>query len=105
MITAIRKKEQKLNEEYQYTSDEKLALGNGKKEILTEEIELRNFATRALQSIKNIRKGDVLQEGVNFDVLRPGNRIRGLEARFLLKVNGKKALKDVQKGDGITDYE
>ena len=105
MITAIRKKELTLNKEYQYTLEEKLALGSGKKEILSEEVELRNFATRALQAIKNIKKGEILQEGVNFDVLRPGNRIRGIEARFLLKVNGKKAIKDIKKGDGITDSE
>ena len=105
MITAIRKKELTLNKEYQYTMEEKLSLGSGKKEILPEEIELRNFATRALQSIKNIKKGEILHEGVNFDVLRPGNRIRGLEARFLLEIKGKKAIKDIQKGDGITDSE
>ncbi len=105
MITAIRNKELTLNKEVQFSMEEKLALGNGEKEILQEEIELRNFATRALQSIKNIKKGEILQEGINFDVLRPGNRIRGLDARFLFKVNGKKILNDVQKGDGITDYE
>jgi len=43
MITAIRKKELTLNKEYQHTTDEKLALGTGKKEILPEEIELRKF--------------------------------------------------------------
>jgi len=105
MITAIRKKELTLNKKCQYTMEEKLALGSGKKEILSEEIELRNFAARTLQAIKNIKKGEILQEGVNFEVLRPGNRIRGLEARFLLKVNGKKAIKNIQKGDGITDSE
>lgn len=105
MITAIRNKDLTLNKEFQYSTEEKLALGTGEKEILPEENELRNFATRALQSIKNIKKGEILEEGVNFDVLRPGNRIRGLEARFLLKVNGKKSLNDIQKGDGIIDYE
>ena len=105
MITAIRNKELTINKEIQYSSDEKLALGNGEKEILEEETELRNFATRALQSIKDIKKGEILQEDVNFDVLRPRNRIRGLEARFLFDVNGKKAIRDIQKGDGITDYE
>jgi len=82
-----------------------LAKGSGKKEILKEELELRRFATRSIQAIRNISKGEVLQEGVNFDVLRPGNRIRGIEARFLETVNGKKATKDIAIGDGITEYE
>jgi len=82
-----------------------LAKGSGKKEVLKEELELCRFATRSIQAIRNISKGEVLQEGVNFDVLRPGNRIRGIEARFLETVNGKKATKDIAIGDGITEYE
>ncbi|MEX0656190.1 MAG: N-acetylneuraminate synthase family protein [Nitrosopumilaceae archaeon] len=82
-----------------------LAKGSGKKEILKEELELRRFATRSIQAIKPILKGDTLREGVNFDVLRPGNRVRGLEARFLELLNGKKAKHDIEIGDGITDYE
>jgi len=81
------------------------AKGNGKKEILKEEQELRCFATRALQAITNISKGEILQEDINFAVLRPGNRVRGIDPRFLNLVNGKKATKDIEKGDGITDYE
>ena len=81
------------------------AKGNEKKEILKEEMELRRFATRSLQAIKDIKKGEILREGINFDVLRPGNRARGIEARFLSKVIGKKTTKDINKSDGITDYE
>jgi N-acetylneuraminate synthase len=80
-------------------------IGNGKKEVLEIENELRQFATRSLQAIKNISKGEILKEGVNFDVLRPGNRIRGFDARFLDKINGKKASKNFLLGDGITEYE
>jgi len=82
-----------------------LAKGTGHKEIQKEELELRRFATRSLQAIKNIAKGELLEEGKNFDVLRPGNRSRGTEARFLNQVNGKKTKKDVEMGDGITEYE
>lgn len=82
-----------------------LTKGSGKKEVLEEEIELRQYATRSLQATKNIKKGEVLQEGINFDVLRPGNRLRGLDAQFLALVNGKKAIRDIQIGDGILDYE
>lgn len=81
------------------------AKGNGIKEILEDEKELKQFATRSLQAIKKISKGEILQEGVNFDVLRPGKQTRGLDARFLTKVNGKKATKDIEIGHGITDYD
>jgi len=82
-----------------------LTKGTGKKEILEEENELRQYATRSLQSLKNILKGEVFEEGKNFDVLRPGNRLRGLDARFLSLVNGKKAVIDIKIGDGILEYE
>lgn len=82
-----------------------IAKGNGNKIILDEEVELRRFATRSIQAIKNISKGDILKEGVNFDILRPGNRSRGVEARFLDLVNGKKSKKDVKQGEGITEFE
>ena len=82
-----------------------MSKGTGKKEILDEEIELRKYATRSLQATKNISKGDIFHEAINFDVLRPGNRIRGLDAKFLTAVEGKKASKDIKMGDGIIDYE
>ena len=82
-----------------------LVKGNGKKVILDEEIELRQFATRSIQAIKNISQGEILQEGINFDILRPGNNSRGLEARFLNLVNGKKSKKDVKLGNGIREFE
>ena len=82
-----------------------LTRGSGEKTILNEELELRHFATRSIQAIKDISKGDTLQEGINFEVLRPGKRSRGVEARFLDVVNGKRSKKDVKSGDGITEYE
>ena len=82
-----------------------LAYGTGKKEILEEELKTRKFAKRSLQAITDISKGDILELGMNFDVLRPGDRIRGLDARFLFDINGKKSKLDVIKGDGINEYE
>ena len=82
-----------------------LAYGTGKKEILQEELETRKFAKRSLQAITNISSGDVLELGLNFDILRPGDRIRGLDARFLFNMNGKKSKLDISKGDGINEYE
>jgi len=81
------------------------AKGDSIKQVLNVELELQKFATRSIQAIKNISKGDILSEGENFDILRPGNRIRGLDAKFLDIVNGKKATKDILIGDGILDYE
>lgn len=88
-----------------FIRDAESAKGSGKKEILKEESELRRFATRSIQAIKDISKGEILQEGVNFEILRPGNRTRGVEPRFLDMVNGKKAVKEIKRGDGITEYE
>ncbi|MGI0056056.1 MAG: N-acetylneuraminate synthase family protein [Nitrosarchaeum sp.] len=85
--------------------ESELALGTGIKEILDDEKELRLFATRSIQAITDISKGDILREGINFDVLRSGNRSRGIEPRFLDIVNGKKSLKDVKKDEGIFEYE
>lgn len=79
--------------------------GDGDKKILEVEKELRRFATRSIQAIKNISKGETLKEGYNFDVLRPGNRTRGLEPRFLYDINGKIATKSYKVGDGITEFE
>ena len=79
--------------------------GNKNKKILNEEKDLKIFATRSIQAIKNIKKGDILKEGVNFEVLRPGKRIRGIDARFLEKVNGKKAIKNISKGNGIKEFK
>lgn len=81
------------------------AKGTGEKKVLKEELELQRFAKRSLQAIKNISKGEVLRKGENFDLLRPGNKSRGLDARFLGKVNGKKAVKNIKAGEGITDYQ
>lgn len=81
--------------------------GNGEKTVLSEEQELYKFATRSIQAIKNISKGEIFQEGVNIDILRPGNQKRGLAARFLFDVLGKKSSKDIGSGEGITknDFE
>ena len=81
------------------------AKGQGKKIILDVEKELHRAGTRAVQATKDIAQGEILHEGINFDLLRPGMRIRGLEPRFLNSVNGKKSLKDVKAGDGILEIE
>ena len=80
------------------------AKGSGIKEILPEEEELRRFATRAIQAIKPIKQGEIFQEGTNFDILRPGKNVRGLDAKNIFDIQGKKAKKDYQVGEGITEF-
>ena len=79
--------------------------GDGIKNILSEENELFYFAKRRIQAIKDIKKGDILKEGVNIEILRPGNKIRGLDPRLINQVDGKKAKTDIKLGDGITEYQ
>ena len=80
-----------------------LGKGSGIKEILSDEKELRRFATRAIQATKKIKKCDILNEGKNFEVLRPGKNSRGSEARHIFEINGKEAKRDYDIGEGI-DY-
>jgi len=77
------------------------ALGDGEKTILKEEKELRQFATRSIQAIKNIFRGEKFQEGVNIEILRSGNQKRGEDARFLKKIIGKKSNRSIKIGEGI----
>lgn len=81
--------------------DGDLAKGSGEKSVLNEEKELYFFAKRAIQATKNISKGEKMQEGYNFDVLRPGNQKRGAEPRFLLEIDGKKSIRNISQGEGI----
>jgi N-acetylneuraminate synthase len=77
------------------------AKGSGEKTILDVERELQKFATRSVQASKNISKGDIFQEN-NIDLLRPGKRKRGADARFFGDIIGKKAVKDIPIGDGVS---
>ncbi len=81
------------------------AKGISNKKILDEEIELANFAKRSIQATTKISKGEILQEGKNFDILRPGTRKKGLSPKFLTSINGKRAKTDIEAGDGILEYE
>jgi len=83
------------------------ALGSDKKEIQKEERELREYAQRSIQAIKEIKKGDVLSEGKNIDILRPGKQRHGLHPKYLNEIEGKKAIRNISLGDGIqgSDYE
>lgn len=76
-------------------------LGDGKKRVLDVETELRDFAVRRIQAIRDIKKGEKFVEDHNIGVLRPGKRMKGADARFLLKIVGKKSNKTIKMGDGV----
>ena len=75
--------------------------GNFMKQIHDDEKELRKFAHRSIQAIKSIEIGDKFILGHNIAILRPGNRKRGMEPRFLQKIINKKSKSKINTGDGI----
>ena len=77
------------------------ALGDGKKRVLPEEKELRDYAQRAVQAVRRISKGDVFAEGKNIAVLRPGKQLKGLHPQFLGRIEGARAKRDIPPGRGI----
>jgi N,N'-diacetyllegionaminate synthase len=77
------------------------SLGERKKYVLKDEKELREFAVRSIQAIKEIKEGGKFQEGENIEVLRSGNKTRGADARFLMKINGKRSKRSIKLGEGI----
>lgn len=81
--------------------------GTGRKEVLGEEKELRAYAQRSLQATRDIQTGERLREGSNYDILRSGQQNKGLHPRFLADIEGKKATRDIVRGEGICqgDYE
>ena len=87
MISAIRRTEQ--------------MLGSWVKTIHSSEQELRLFARRGIQALRPIHPGEILQEGVNIDILRPGQQILGLHPKYLLQMEGKKATRHLELGEGL----
>jgi sialic acid synthase SpsE/RimJ/RimL family protein N-acetyltransferase len=78
-----------------------IMLGSSVKRVEVIEEELYFFAKRGIQSLRDIRKGEILSEGENIAILRPGKRSLGLHPKHLPNIQGKIALKDIQKGEGI----
>jgi len=82
------------------------ALGSAEKKVTPEERELQQFAKNFLYAKVGIRDRGVLSEG-NVIALRPGTGKRGVSASEIDRVLGKKARRDLVKGDAIgkNDYE
>jgi N-acetylneuraminate synthase len=87
--------------------DTEQALGSAEKTIQAAEEELYSFARRSLQAIRDIQPGELLQEGVNFEILRPGKQQAGLHPRYAPQIEGKTAARAIPLGDGIRqgDYK
>ena len=49
----------------------------------------------------HIRPGDVLREGQNFDILRPGKQPRGEHPRNIAKFEGHQAARALAAGQGL----
>lgn len=85
-----------------HARDAEVALGNGLKNVQDVEVELAAYARRGLQATKAINVGDILEENVNFSILRPGQQKLGAHPKYLEQVNGKKAEKSISVGQGIS---
>jgi sialic acid synthase SpsE len=66
-----------------------------------EEEELFMFAKRAVQALRPIQAGEVLKDGDSIDILRPGKNRKGAHPALYRQICGKKARRDIPRGDGI----
>ena len=80
-----------LKEMIKAVRDAEKSLGKGEKIVLDEEFELRDYAQRTIQCIKQISRGDKFVEAENVDVLRSGKQRKGLHPKFLEKIQGMKS--------------
>jgi N-acetylneuraminate synthase len=76
-------------------------VGSGDKSVFREEDELFFFAKRAIQAIRPIKRGEILQDGYNMAILRPGNNSKGAHPALYAQIVGKKAGRDIPAGEGI----
>ncbi|HEX5450785.1 MAG TPA: N-acetylneuraminate synthase family protein [Candidatus Limnocylindrales bacterium] len=78
------------------------SLGSGDKVVQPAEEELRGFAHRAVQAVRDIAPGEVFVEDDNVALLRPGNRSRGVDAHLFDEVLGRRSRRPIARGDGVT---
>ncbi len=77
--------------------------GSGEKEVQAAEEEIFHYALRGIQATRDVAAGEVLKEGENVDILRPGKNRKGLNPFEIDKVNGRRATRDIPAGDGIQE--
>ena len=78
------------------------ALGSGEKVMQPVEEELHEFARRYIFATKRIHKGEILTPD-NVAVLRKGKLPKGLPPKFLDKVLGKPATRDLQVNEPLQE--
>jgi N-acetylneuraminate synthase len=76
-------------------------LGDGVKRVLPEEQELAAFARRGLQATREIAPGEILREGVNYAILRPGKQTLGVHPRLRERFEGHPSMRRIPLGDGL----
>lgn len=77
------------------------SLGDSIKRVLPEERELAEFARRGLQATCEIAPGEILREGVNYAVLRPGKQAPGIHPRYRERLEGRPAGRRIAAGEGL----
>lgn len=68
---------------------------------LPQEQPLMHFAKRALQATREIAAGERLIWKENFDILRPGNNVRGISPHQLPQIQERRVRKNIPAGAGI----
>lgn len=76
-------------------------LGDGVKKIEPSEEELYFFARRGVQALHIILPGEILREGENLSILRPGKRRLGMHPKHLPSIEGRKAKRRIEQGEGL----
>ena len=71
------------------------------KAVLSCEQELAAYARRGIQTTRAIVKGEILREGDNIAVLRPGRQTLGMHPRHLGAIEGRRAARNLGLGEGI----
>ena len=82
-----------------------IALGSPQKGVKPAERELRAYAVRGLQALRDIARGEPLVEGDNFDILRPGKNRQGMSPMRIGETAGRRAARDIPAGDGIVEAD
>lgn len=77
-------------------------IGSSVKFIDPSEQELRQFARRGIQAIKDIGIGEQFKEDVNIAILRPGNQLLGIHPKYIQEIEGKTAAHPIKMGMGIS---
>jgi len=83
--------------------DVELCLGDGAKRVLPDETELATYARRGVQASRSIAKDDVLEEDKNIAILRPGRQTLGVHPKQLTDIEGRRATREINVGEGICE--